>query len=71
MPEINEKINFLCPHCNSKLTFSTNIIRMNPTLKCPKCKKMLDINTDLDKKLKAMEQQIEKILQKTTIKFKA
>jgi len=70
MPEINEKVNFICPHCKTRLTFSTNIIRQNPTLKCPKCKGNLHIKTDLDKKLKAMEDQLEKMIKGTTIKVK-
>lgn len=70
MPEINEKMDFLCPHCNAKLTFSSNIIRQNPSLKCPKCKEVMHIKTDLDKKLKAMENQLDKMIKGTTIKFK-
>lgn len=67
---MNEKINFICPHCKSKLTFSTNILRQNSTLKCPKCKEILNIKTDLDKKLKAMEDQIARMIKGTTIKLK-
>ncbi len=70
MTEINEKLNLLCPHCNKAITFSTRIIRQNPKLKCPKCKKEMNIRSDLDKKLKAAEKQIEKILNATTIKIK-
>ena len=70
MPEINEKINLLCPYCNAKLTFTTNIIRHNPTLKCPKCKQEMNIRTDLDKRLKEMEKKIEKLIKDTTIKMR-
>lgn len=70
MPEIMDKMEFVCPHCNAKISFSINIIRLNPVLKCPKCKKELKIKTDLDKRLKAMEGRIEKMLKETTIKFK-
>jgi len=70
MPERNEKINFLCPCCKAKLTFSTNIIRQNPVLICTKFKEKLNIKTDLDKKLRAMENQIAKMIKGTTIKFK-
>jgi DNA-directed RNA polymerase subunit RPC12/RpoP len=70
MPEIFDKMIVTCPHCTHKLSLSIQFLRQNPIIKCPKCKKEMQINSDLDKKLKSEENRIDKMLKQTTIKFK-
>lgn len=59
-----------CPQCQHQTQQTIGRLRRNPQITCPRCSSAFRIDaTDLDKKIRSIEREIAKTLQKT-IKFK-
>lgn len=59
-----------CPQCKHQTQQTIGRLRRNPTLTCPSCRSAFRIDgNDLDQKIRSIEQQLTKTLNKT-IKLK-